>query len=183
MPATNGSPVASSNRAVGQWVSMPIPATSAVWGASSRTAAVMLARHAEGSARPGPAPRAAGCGTRDRATTVPSEARMTALVAEVPTSIPRYVAGAAFCGSLVIETHPFEGRVRIWSVLVLLVRSVEQLGGDVGGVTTVDDGFEGGDHFAGIWCLPDVSTGGHAVCARFDDGGGLLEHVEGTVGG
>jgi hypothetical protein len=34
----------------------------------------------------------------------------------VPTSIPRYVAGAAFCGSLVIETHSFESRVRIWSV-------------------------------------------------------------------
>jgi hypothetical protein len=45
--------------------------------------------------------------------TVPSEARITALVAEVPTSIPRYVAAAAFCGSLVIETHSFEGRVRI----------------------------------------------------------------------
>src|SRR3954453_15998715 len=119
MPATNGSPVASSNGGVGRWVSMPIPATSAVWGASSRTAAVMLARHAEGSARPGPAPRAAGCGTRDRATTVPSEARITAFVAEVPTSIPRYVAGAAFRGSTVIETHPFEGRVRLWTVLLV----------------------------------------------------------------
>jgi len=52
-------------------------------------AEMMLVRHAEGSARPGPAPRAAGCGTRDRAMTVPSEARITALVAEVPTSIPR----------------------------------------------------------------------------------------------
>ena len=39
---------------------------------------------------PGPdRPRAAGCGTRDRATTVPSEAITTALVADVPTSIPR----------------------------------------------------------------------------------------------
>src|SRR6476619_6130465 len=116
MPATNGTPVASSSKAVGQWVSIPTPATVAVWGARSRTAAVILARHADGSARPGPAPRAAGCGTRDRATTVPSEARITALVAEVPTSIPRYVAGAAFCGSLVIETHSFERRYGFWSV-------------------------------------------------------------------
>src|SRR6478609_6940356 len=95
---------------------MPTPATVAVWGARLRTAAVILARHADGSARPGPAPRAAGCGTRDRARTAPSEARITALVAEVPTSIPRYVTGAAFCGSRVIETHSFESRVRIWSV-------------------------------------------------------------------
>src|SRR6478609_11828740 len=152
MPATNGSPVASSNKAVGQWVSIPTPATMAVWGARSRTAAVILARHADGSARPGPAPRAAGCGTRDRARTAPSEAMITALVAEVPTSIPRYVTGAAFCGccSLVIETHSFEGRTRIWSVLGQRVWSVQQLGRNLGAVTTMDDGFECGDHFAGI---------------------------------
>src|ERR1700754_4018956 len=183
MPATSGSPVASSNKAVGQWVSMPTPRTVAVWGARSRTAAVILARHADGSAPPGPAPRAAGCGTRDRATTVPSEARMTALVADVPTSIPRYVTGAAFCGSLVIETHPFEGRVRIWSVVGLLVRSVEQFGSDLGAVTTMDDGLQRSDHLAGIRCLPNVSTSGHPVRACLDDGGGLLEHVEGAVGG
>src|SRR6476619_881689 len=182
MPATNGTPVASSSKAVGQWVSIPTPATVAVWGARSRTASVMLARHAEGSARPGPAPRAAGCGTRDRATTVPSEVRITALVAEVPTSIPRYVAGAACCGSLVIETHPFEGRVRIWSVLALPVRSVEQLCRDLGAVTTMDDGLECGNHFAGIRRLPDVPAGGQAVRTGFDDRGGLLEYVEGAVG-
>ena len=39
---------------------------------------------------PGPgSPRADGCGTRDRARTVPSGSITTALVADVPTSIPR----------------------------------------------------------------------------------------------
>ena len=102
-------------KAQGQWVSRPTPRRVAVCGASSRTAAVMLAFHAAGLARPGPAPR---CRVRDPG---PGENRavrgdhhrLGGRCAHVDSEVGIGVGVLRI--SLVIGTDSFQGRARIWS--------------------------------------------------------------------
>ncbi len=55
------------------------------------------------------------------------------------------------------------------------------MAGDLGAVTTADDGLQRGDHLAGILGPPDVAARRHPVGAGLDDGRGLHEHIQRAV--